>query len=181
MSPWKGREAAEGAGWQPRSGPCVSSLISAPCMRTGTHQVICAPDGVQGSSPQNTPRQHIDCSEVKRLEKQLVQKAYSALLLLTLKPEYKSPCGNTFPVPEVERHLYNQRGKCKAEMAVQGTSKPCYFTNLLPQVKTPCFVKSSHTQSCLPCHFLSLVSSIFARNSVRLDFCYCFVLGKFNC
>ena len=115
----------------------------------------------------------------KRFEKQLVQKAYSSSV--PLKAEYKSPCGNTFPVPEVERHLYNQRGKCKAEMAVQGTSKPCYFTNLLPQVKTPCFVKSSHTQSCLPCHFLSLVSSIFARNSVRLDFCYCFVLGKFNC
>ena len=73
--------------------------ISAPWMRTGTHQVICVPDGVQGSSPQNTPRQHIDCSEVKRLEKQLVQKVYSGLLLFPLKAENKSPRGNTLPVP----------------------------------------------------------------------------------
>lgn len=156
MSLRKGREATGRAGWQPRSGPCVSSLISAPCMRTGTHQVICAPDGVQGSSPQNTPLQHTDCSEVKRLEKQLVQKACSALLLLTLKAENKSPCGNIVPVPEVERHLYGQRGKQKAEKAVQGTSKPCFFTNLLPRQK-PLVLSNLHTHTKLPA--LSLLES----------------------
>ena len=156
MSPRKGRKAAGRAGWQPRSGPCVSSLISAPCMRTGTHQVICAPDGVQGSLPQNTPQQHTDCSEVKRLEKQLVQKACSALLLLTLKAENKSPCGNIVPVPGGRESSLWPKRETKAEKAVQGTSKPCFFTNLLPRQK-PLVLSNLHTHTKLPA--LSLLES----------------------
>ena len=135
-------------------------------MRTGTHQVICAPDGVQGSSPQNTPRQHTDCSEVKRLEKQLVQKACSALLLLTLKAENKSPCGNTLLYQEVERHLYGQRGKRKAEKAVQGTSKPCYFTNLLPRQK-PLVLSNLHTHTKLPA--LSLLENCIFKDPTKFS------------
>ena len=59
----KAPEAAGRAGWQPRSRPCVSSLISAPCMRTGAHRVMCALDGVQGSS-----RKRLHCSTLIALK-----------------------------------------------------------------------------------------------------------------
>lgn len=85
-----------------------------------------------------------------------MQKVCSAFLLLTLKAENKSPRGNIVPVPEVERHLYGQRGKQKAEKAVQGTSKPCFFTNLLPRQK-PLVLSNLHTHTKLPA--LSLLES----------------------
>ena len=72
------------------------------------------------------------------------------LILFPMKAENTSPRGNTLLYQEAERHLYGQRGERKAEKAVQETSKPCYFTTLLPQAN-PLVSSNLHTHkaACL--------------------------------